>query len=106
MDDRHTNGKLMMEFIQQKANQIDESIQVTYDCSECYNDGKLPVLDVKVWIRLNKEGEYKILNSHYVKDVASRLLIHSRSANDPRMKINVCVNEAVLIVKNCSVHLF
>ena len=94
-----------MEFIQQKANHIDKSIQVTYDCSELYDDGKLPVLDIKVWIGLNKEGNYKVLHTHYIKDVASRLLIHSRSAHDPNMKFNVCVNEAVRIIKNCSIHL-
>ena len=37
---------LIMEFIKQKAH-IDKSIQVTYDCSELYDDGKLPALDIK-----------------------------------------------------------
>ena len=91
-----------MEYVQKQANQIDKNIQVTYDYSKNYEDGKLPVLDLKVWIGLNKDGDYKILHSHYVKDVTSRLLIHSRSAHDPKVKFNVCVNEALRIIKNCS----
>ena len=31
-----------------KANTIDESIQVTYDYSSKYDDGRLPVLDMKI----------------------------------------------------------
>ena len=94
--------KSVMEYVQKQANQIDKNIQVTYDYSKNYEDGKLPVLDLKVWIGLNKDGDYKILHSHYVKDVTSRLLIHSRSAHDPKVKFNVCVNEALRIIKNCS----
>ena len=97
--------KSVMEFVQRKANLIDRNIQVTYDYSKCYEDGKLPMLDIKVWIGMNNEGDYKILHSHYIKEVTSRMLIHARSAHDPKMKFNVCVNEAIRIIKNCSVHL-
>ena len=94
--------KSVMEFIQTKANMIDQSIQVTYDYSKNYEDGKLPVLDIKVWIGLNKEGVYKILHTHYIKEVTSRLVIHEHSAHSPITKFNVCVNEAIRIMKNCS----
>ena len=63
------------------------------------------MLDIKIWIGINKEGEYKVLHSHYVKAVTSRLLIHSRSSYDMKTKFNVCVNEALRIIKNCSNHL-
>ena len=104
-NDKFNDEKSVMEFVQNEANKIDKNIQVTYDYSKRYDDERLPVLDVKVWIGLNKEGEYKVLHSHYVKDVTSRLLIHSRSAHDIKMKFNVCVNEALRIIKNCSYHL-
>ena len=42
---------------------------------------------------------------HHPLYKGSRLLIHSRSAHDPNMKFNVCVNEVVRIIKNCSIHL-
>ena len=104
-NDKLDDERSVMEFIKNEANKIDENIQVTYDYSKRYDDGRLPVLDVKVWIGLNKNGEYKVLHSHYVKDVSSRLLIHSRSAHDVQMKFNVCVNEALRVIKNCSYHL-
>ena len=104
-NDNLKNEKEVMKFIQMKANTIDESIQVTYDISSKYDDGRLPVLDMKIWIGLSKDGRYKILHSHYIKDVSSRLVIHSRSAHAPGMKFNVCVNEAIRILKNCSSHI-
>ena len=95
----------VMKFIQLRANTINKNIQVTYDCSSKYDDRRLPVLDLKVWIDLCKDGKYRIPHSHYIKDVSSRLLIHSRSAHPPEAKFNICVNEAIRILKNCSQHL-
>ena len=95
----------VMKFIQIKANTIDKNIQVTYEYSSKYDDRRLPVLDLKVWIGLCKDGKYRILHSHYIKEVSSRSVIHSRSAHASDAKFNVCVNEAIRILKNCSQHL-
>ena len=100
-----TSEEDVMKFIQMKANTIDKSIQVTYDHRSKYDDRRLPVLDVKVWIDLCKDGKYRLLHSHYIKDVSTRLVIHSRSAHAPNAKFNICVNEAIRILKNCSPHI-
>ena len=62
-----------MKFIQIKANTIDKNIQVTYDYSSNYDDRRLPVLDLKVWIVLCNDGKYRILHPHYIKEVSSRV---------------------------------
>ena len=45
------------------------------------------------------------MHSHYMKDVASRLVMGERSAHGDNTKRNVMVNELGRIMKNCSVYL-
>ena len=89
------------------ADEIHTSIQVEVDCG--YNhperQGRLPILDVEVWIGEAEDGSMRILHSHYVKDVSSRLVMESRSAHGENTKRNVMVNELCRIMKNCSVYL-
>ena len=63
------------------------------------------MLDVEVWIGRDKDGKLKILHNHYRKDVASRLVMLSRSAHGENTKRNVMVNEVCRILKNCSPYL-
>ena len=99
-----------MKFIQFKANSIDKNIQVTYDYSSKYDDERLPVLDLKVWIGLCNDRKYRILHSHYIKEVSSRSVVHSRSAHASD-EFNICVNEATRILNKhlerseCQTHL-
>ena len=67
-----------------------------YPSKNC--DGKLPILDLKVWIGENQ----LIMYQFYRKDMASRLLMMSRSAMPHKMKINVLTQEAIRILRNCS----
>ena len=55
-----------------------------------------------MWIGEDQSGEVKILHSHYMKDVASRMAIHHRSSHSMWMKKNVMVNEISRILGNCS----
>ena len=47
----------------------------------------------------------KIMHSHYMKNVASRLVMEMRSAHGENTKRNVMMNELCRIMKNCSVYL-
>ena len=85
--------------------QIDPSIKVTTDCSSNHEDERLPILDVKVWVDDLEEGESKLLHSHYMKPVSSRMLMHENSSHSLRMKRNVMINEIDRIFRNCSLHL-
>ena len=95
-------GKLTMERVKKIADSVDDNLKVTTDCTENHVDGKLPILDLKVWIGKNEEGVCKILYTHYMKEVASRAVIHFRSSHSPEMKKNVMVNEVIRIIRNCS----
>ena len=95
-------GENVVEKVKERADQIDSNIQVTTDISSRHTDGKLPLLDLKVWIGETKTGKTKILHEHYMKDVSSRLVIPKTSAHSERMKFNVMVNETKRIIRNCS----
>ena len=91
-----------MDKVKTIADNIDPSLKVTTDFTCNHEDGRLPVLDLKVWIGKDRNDEIKILYSHYMKDVASRMTIHYRSSHSITMKKNVMVNELSRIFRNCS----
>ena len=64
---------------------------------------RLPLLDIKVWIGQDSDGNNRILPTHYIKDVSTRAVLNANSSHDSRMKASVMVNEAFRILKNCSV---
>jgi hypothetical protein len=88
--------------ISEIADTIDPSIKSTYDYGSKYEDGRLPMLDLKMWIGKDPTGTWRILHSHYMKDVSSRFLIHERSSHPNTMKLNVLVNEGLRILRNTS----
>ena len=62
------------------------------------NDGKLPILDMKVWT--NREGT--ILYQHYEKPVSSTTVLHSKSAHSSACKRSVHTQEVIRRILNCS----
>ena len=97
--------KCIMEKVREIANTIHSNIKATCDYGSNYSDGKLPVLDLKIWKGESTQNGTKILYEHYMKDVSSRHLLNYRSAHPENMKISVLVNEALRIIRNCSKHL-
>ena len=63
------------------------------------------MLNLCLWIGQSADGKIRVLYEHYMKSVSSRYLISYRSAHPESMKINVLVNEALRILRNCSSHL-
>ena len=82
------------------ADSIHPSIKVTGDIPANYTDKRLPILDLKVWIGEIQPGIYKIITSHYMKDVSTRAVINNRSSHPIEMKQNVMVNEVMRILRN------
>ena len=80
------------------ANSICPIIQMTEDCPGLNPDGKLPILDLKVWT--NEDG--KILHEFYRKEMASRHLMLARSAMPEKMKRVSLTQEALRILRNTS----
>ena len=100
-----TVNEVVIQRISEIADTIDPSIKSTYDCGSKYQDGRLPMLDLKLWIGKDSKNKWKLMHTHYIKDVSSRYLIHARSSHPYTMKLNVLVNESLRILRNTSLHL-
>ena len=84
------------------ADSIHPSIKVSGDIPTNYPDKRLPILDLKVRIGEVSPGVYKIITSHYMKDVSTRAVINYRSSHPIEMKRNVMMNEVLRILRNCN----
>ena len=73
-------------------------------------DGKLPILDLKVWIERKKvEGReeeggdvWVVLHEFYFKDVASKCVINAKLTLPWNCKRTVLTQEILRILLNCS----
>ena len=99
------NDEAVMKHLKKLADSIDENLTVSTDCCSNNDDRKTPILDLKVWVAKTTTGEWKILHSHYTKEVSSRQVMHSHSSHGERMKKNVMINEIDRIMRNSSPHL-
>ncbi|KXJ11003.1 hypothetical protein AC249_AIPGENE16189 [Exaiptasia diaphana] len=71
--------------------------------------GKLPILDLKVWIE-KKDDEVDgnivkyncVLHEFYLKEVSSKSIIHARSALSWPTKRTILTQEVLRVLKNCS----
>ena len=77
------------------GNTIDPSIQLEFDAPSMHQDGKLPILDIKVWV---EEG--RIRHSFYRKEVASNRVIMERSAVSTRVKRDTLFQEGLRRLRN------
>ena len=71
------------------------------------HDGKLPILDLKVWIekRNRSQSESRVLHEYYLKEICSAYVINARSALSWRKKIMILTQEVLRIPLNCSIEL-
>ena len=92
------NEKSTMETICKVANHIEPMIQFTYDIPMSYQDSKLPVLDVKIWLDNNGEAYYEF----FEKLTKNDKVILASSAIPRRQKISILTAEAVRRLRNTS----
>ena len=83
------------------ANSVQEGIIMEEDSPSRNQDGKLPILDMKVWIDRN----FYVVYQHYEKPMANRQILHSQSAQSDKCKRSVHVNEVVRRILNTSAKL-
>ena len=105
-DDRQMD-KENMEYVQSIANEIHHSIQVTIDYPSKNERGKIPILDLNVWMSTNyNEVDHRttvnIMHEYYYKEVATKAVINSRAAVPEKMKRTVLTQEIIRILRNCS----
>ena len=87
-----------MVLIRNIANSIHPMLQFEEDFCSRYPDKKLPILDLKCWLDQSNE----LWHEHYEKPVATRKVLHSKSALAWGTKRNVAVEECVRRLRNCS----
>ena len=83
------------------ANEVMDGIEMESDFPTNNNDGKMPILDMKVWM----SRENHILYQHYEKVVASKQIMNAQSAQSSTCKRNVHVREVVRRMLNTSTKL-
>ena len=101
IDENEEDDKRTMELIKEIGNSIHPSIRLEIDYPSKYDDKKLPILDIKVWIE-ERQGKRVIMYEHYMKEVSSKALIHIRSAMPTNMKRTILTQEMVRIMLHCS----
>ena len=81
------------------ANHVMEGILMEADFPSKNQDGKMPILDMKVWMC---EEEGYILHQHYEKPVSNREVLHSQSAQSSGCKKSVHTQEILRRMLNTS----
>ena len=80
---------------------IKYNIQFTTDIPSNHEDGKMPVLDIKVWVEV-MDGQPKLLHTFYKKTVASAYTILEKSAMGKGTKISTLFQEPLRRLRNIS----
>ena len=94
-----------MKNVQQIANTIHPSISVTIDFPLNNKNGRLPVLDLEMWIEkvnIDNENKHQILHSHYMKPISSKHVKNKTSALTLQSKMNILVADLLRIMRNIS----
>lgn len=103
--------KRTMDLIKQIGDSIHPSIILESDVPSNHEDGKVPILDLKVWIseaETQTEGERRkrrIMHEFYSKDVSSKLLIHKDAALSLNTKRIILTQQCLRVILNCSPYL-
>ena len=97
-EDDIPDDQRMAKILLEIANDVMECIKMEADMPSKNDDGKLPILDMKVWT--NEDGD--IIFQHYEKPMSSRAILHAKSAHPSGCKRSVHVQEIVRRLLNSS----
>ena len=87
-----------MSILKQVGDSIHHSIKLETDYPTNHPDGKVPILDLKLWV----DSRGVIMHEHYMKPVSSKFTVHERSAISPTSKRQILTQDALRILLNCS----
>jgi hypothetical protein len=82
------------------ANTITPMIQMEEDFPSNHPTGRLPILDLEVWIE-----NFRIYHQFYKKPMASRKLVQAHSAFSTSKKRAILLEEGMRRLRNCTPHL-
>ena len=100
-DNLRPGDERTMEEMTKMANSIISIIKWTSDCPSKNQGEKMPILNLKVWMK-GEVGEQRICFEPYRKPMAARTLILARSAMPSRIKRASFTQEAITLLRNCS----
>ena len=82
---------------------IHPSTQLTVDYPSKYEDRRMPLLDIKVWLESRNENDgVKVWHEFYYKEVATKALTHARSAMPTSVKRTTLTQELLRVMLRCS----
>ena len=95
------------------ADSICPVLKTTFDCPGLQENGKMPLLNLEVWIEWvvkhdeegRKKEQWEILWQYYRKPCSTRSVILARSAMSDKTKRATLTQEAIQILRNCSLSL-
>ena len=98
---------IIMKKVKEMGNEIHPSIQLETDYPSKNPDKKMPLLDVKIWTEKRSrqhgaEEETVILHEYYHKDVASKRVVHAKTAMSTKQKRTILTQEMLRILLRCS----
>ena len=96
---------MMFRIVRDIGNEIHKSIQLTTDTPSENADNKVPILDLKCWVGEGRDGKERVLYEHYMKNMASRLLVHRQSAMSIQSKRTILTQQCLRVMLNCSEHI-
>lgn len=100
-DENVEKDERTMKVLKQIGNSIHPSIQLEIDYPTNNEDGKLRILDLKVWIE-KIEGKRLIVYEHYSKEVSTKAVINAKSAMSDNNKRTILSQEVLRITTHCS----
>ena len=80
---------------------MDDDIQMTFDCPSLNADGKMPVLDLKMWMD-DIDSAKVVKYSFYEKPMAAKVTVLKESALSWRVKKMALSGEVCRRYLNCS----
>ena len=108
-DKQQDPNERCMSLLKSIANDIHPSIKVEVDHPANHSDGKIPILDVKVWVEkrdVEVDGvTYEaniVMHELYSKGISSKSVIHPRSALPFQSKRTIMTQEILRVLLNCS----
>ena len=100
----HNIDELTFNLVSTISNSITKCIQIESDYPSKYEDNKIPILDLKIWIH-KVDGHNTILYEHYVKPITSKHVINYNSALCLNTKRTILTQQLLKVMLNCSSNL-
>ena len=84
------------------ADDIDPDIQFELDVPSLHPNGRLPCLDLQLWVDVDEEGVPSVKFEFFKKEMCSDLVVMKRSAISNQCKRSTLFSEEIKRLVNCS----